>query len=192
MATAEAIDAGTEAGLLTVEQYAERPDTDGPTELVRGRVVAMPPPGARHGYVCYRATILLASVVEARGLGRLLTNDSGVITEREPDTLRGADVAYYSYDRLPRGPVPAGYPAAAPDLVVEVRSPSDRWADLFKKVAEYLGVGVRAVVVLDPDEPAAYVFVADRPVRILRPGDDLTLPEIFGEEFRVPVAAFFE
>ena len=36
-------------------------------------------------------------------LGRVVTNDSGIVTQRDPDTVRGADVAYYSYARLPKG-----------------------------------------------------------------------------------------
>ena len=45
----------------------------------------------------------LGNFVEEHDLGRVMSNDSGVITERDPDTVRGADVAYYSYARLPEG-----------------------------------------------------------------------------------------
>ena len=90
-----------------------------------------------------------------------MSNDSGVITERDPDTVRGADVSFYSYERLPKGPIPSGYLSFPPNLIVEVRSPDDRWRDLLTKVNEYLAVGVTCVIVLDPEPRSAHVFHAD-------------------------------
>ena len=121
MATAEMVE------LMTAEQFGRRPDPGYPEELVRGRVVAMSVPDRRHGYVCGKADRIFGNFVDAREIGRVMCNDSGVITERDPDTVRGADVAYYSYARLPKGPLPTGYGPEVPELVVEVRSSSDRW-----------------------------------------------------------------
>ena len=61
---------------------------------------------------------------DEHNLGHVVSNDSGVVTERDPDTVRGADVAFYSYGRVPPGPFPRGYLAVAPELVFEVRSPT--------------------------------------------------------------------
>src|SRR5262249_45119838 len=152
--------------------------------------VRMPQPKPRHGYVCNTAGIVLGVFVREHDLGRVFNNDTGVITERDPDTVRGADVAFYSYERLPRGPLQDEYPPAAPELVIEVRSPSDRWPDIEEKVAEYLHAGVLVVVVLDPDPRTAHLYSADVPTRVLGPDDELTLPEILGD-FRVRVARFF-
>src|SRR6516162_6198848 len=115
MATAEMLE------LLTAEEFGKRPDPGYPEELVQGRVVAMPPPDRKHGFVCSSASGLLGNFVRERDLGRVMSNDSGVITERDPDTVHGADVSYYSYGRLPKGPVPTGYGPEVPELVVEVR-----------------------------------------------------------------------
>jgi len=120
-----------------------------------------------------------------------MSNDSGVITDREPDTVRGADVSYYSFSRLPRGPLAEGYGNEIPELVVEVRSPGDRWRDIQKKITEYLQAGVLAVVVLDPGPRTAHVFSADDPPRTLGAEDELTLPGIL-DGFRVRVGRFFE
>ena len=106
MATVEA--------LMTAEEFGQRPDSGSPEELVQGKVIDLAPPDRRHGYVCGQAYFLLRLFVEAHDLGRVMSNDSGVITERGPDTVRGADVAYYSYDRLPRGPLPKGYGPEVP------------------------------------------------------------------------------
>jgi hypothetical protein len=114
-----------------------------------------------------------------------------VITERGPDTVRGADISFYSYQRVPRGPLPAGYLAVAPDLVFEVLSPDDRWREVLRKVAEYLDAGVQVVVVLDPAPRKIHIFEGDEPARILTDQDELTLPWVLGE-FRVPVSRFFD
>src|SRR5262245_30633177 len=108
----------TVPALLTAEEFAERPDPGYPEELVRGRIVPMTIPKPRHGEVCGRAVRILGNFVEDRGLGRVLSNDTGVITERGPDTVRGADVCYYSYAQVPRGPLPDRYLDTPPDLVV--------------------------------------------------------------------------
>ena len=151
----------------------------------------MPSPKPRHGQVCARAIRLLDRFLEESELGQVLSNDSGVITERDPDTVRGADVSFYSYDRLAKGPIPPGYLDIPPNLIVEVRSPDDRWRDVYKKVHEYLAVGVICVVVLDPEPGSVYIFHADRAPRQLGLDDELTLPDIF-PDFRVKVARFFE
>src|SRR4051812_27751143 len=127
MATAEA------TALMTAEEFGERPDPGYPEELVRGRIVAMTVPGRRHGAVCLKAGRLVGNFVEDRDLGHVLCNDSGVITRRGPDTVRGADIAFYSYARLPRGPLAKGYGPEVPELIIEVRSPSDGWRDNYEK-----------------------------------------------------------
>ena len=121
----------------------------------------------------------------------MLSNDSGVIVERDPDTVRGADIAYYSYARLPKGQLPAGYGPEPPELVVEVRSENDRWPDILEKVSEYLNAGVLLVIVLDPEPQIAHVFSADDSPKRLGKDEDLALPSILND-FRVRVGRFFE
>jgi Uma2 family endonuclease len=180
----------TEA-LLTAEQFAALPDPGHPEELVRGRIVPMPMPKPRHGYICNKVGRIIGNFVEEHQLGWVLNNDTGVITERNPDTVRGADVAFYSFGRLPRGELPDHYPEVAPELVFEVRSPSDRWPQVLAKVAEYLEAGVLIVVVLDDERRSAHVFGADGTNRMLGADDELKLPDLLGE-FRVAVGRFFE
>src|SRR4051794_9430061 len=160
--------------LLTAEEYAKRPDPGYPEELVRGRIVPMPQPNRRHGQICNKAGRIFGNFAEEHDLGHVLSNDAGVITERDPDTVRGPDIAYYSYNRLPKGPLPASYGPEVPELVVEVRSPSDRWAKVLAKVGEYLTSGVLAVVVLDDESRTALLSLADQMPRRLGPDDDLT------------------
>lgn len=176
---------------LTAEQFALRPDPGYPEELVKGRIVSIPPPGARHGQVCAEVVWIFQGLIKTHDLGHVLSNDSGVVTRRGPDSVRGADVAYYSYNRVPKGPLSATYPAVPPELVVEVRSPSDQWSKILIKVGEYLDAGVDVVCVLDDDTWTAQVYSAEHPVRVLNEGDDLTFPTLL-PDFRVKVGRFFD
>src|SRR5690242_2478155 len=107
-----------------------------------------------------------------------MSNDSGVVTERDPDTVRGPDVSYYSYKRLPKGPLLEGYLDVAPDAAIEVRSPTDSWARTTGRVYELLEASVTVVCVLDPRTESMTVFQSDAPPRVLYKGDTLTLPEV--------------
>jgi len=183
MATAEA--------LMTAEEFGQRPDPGHPEELVQGKVVSMPPADQRHGFICLKVGRILGNWVEERDLGRTMSNDSAVVTERGPDTVRGADITFYSYERLRRGQLHKGYHSEIPELVIEVRSAHDRWRAIHKKVTEYLVAGVLVVVVLDPDSRSAHVFSPDDAPRVLGADDELTLPGLL-EGFSVRVGRFFE
>jgi Uma2 family endonuclease len=176
--------------LMTVEEYARLPDDGRKTELVRGRIVEMPQPKPLHGYLCGRVSRLLGNFVEDRDLGRVFTNDAGIVTERNPDTVRGAHVAYYSYQRLPKGPLPKNYLEVAPELAIEIRSPDDRWTNIRKKVAEYLTIGVTTVVIVDPEPKKVHVYSADREDEALSGEDVLQLPDVL-PGFSLPLPQIF-
>ena len=95
--------------LLTAKEFWLLPDDGQLTELVRGRIVTMNMPGFRHGEICGTIVGILREHTRPRKLGRAVCNDSGVQTEHDPDTVRGADVAYYSFARLPAGDCPNSY-----------------------------------------------------------------------------------
>ena len=177
--------------LLTIDDYLRLPENDRPTELVRGRVVEGCWPTPRHGLVCSTACLILGRHIARQELGHLLINGTGIITGRNPDTLRGADIAYYSYTHVPPGPLPDEYLSVPPELVFEVLSSDDRWSKLLAKVAEYLEAGVTVVCVLGPKTSRAHVYYADQSAEILSADDELSFPEILGE-FRVRVGRFFE
>jgi len=177
--------------LLTVEEYSKLPDLDYPTELVRGKIVRMNPPQSRHGQVCSRTDRIIGNFADQHDLGHVLSNDSGILTEHDPDTLRGADIAFYSYSRVPKGPVGDGYIPIAPDIAVEVLSQHDRWPNVLAKVAEYLSVGVRVVCVLDPNKSTVQLHRPDGNIEILNASQTLRLPEL-GDTFAEPVSRFFE
>lgn len=162
-------------------------------ELDKGRIQVLPMPGARHGYICMVLGAMLHVHAREHSLGRVMGNDTFIQTLTKPDSVRGADVLFVSYDRLPRDvQVPDGVLRVAPELVVEVRSPSDRWPDSIIKVGEYLNIGVKLVVVLDMPTASASLFRDQQHwQQVLDNGDEMDLSEVL-PGFRVPVRRLFE
>src|SRR4029079_9501784 len=93
--------------LLTAEEFLLLPDPgDGSQqELVRGEIVTMPPPGGMHGVCCMKTGRRLGNFVEENNRGTMACNDTGFITERDPDSVRGLDISYWSIERLKEVPV---------------------------------------------------------------------------------------
>lgn len=178
--------------LLTAKEFAKLPEPmDGSKqELVRGEVVTvMAAPSFRHGIVQGNVYFALQVFARQSKLGRV-TVESGLVTEEDPDTVRGPDVAFWSYERLPADQTPEVYASVAADLCVEVKSPSNTPAKTTKKIAEYFACGVRMVWVIDPDERTVTVYTKPGDGRVL--WDDATLDG--GDVlpgFTCPVAEFF-
>jgi len=177
--------------LLSAEEYLQLPDDGQLTELVRGQVVTMTLPVPWHGYFCCKISRIVGNFVDDLDLGRVMTNDSGVITERDPDTVRGPDVSFYSYKRLPKGTLPKTYLSVSPELLFEVRSPSDRMSKILIKVGEFLDADVLCVCVVDPETETITVYRPDQPPKVLNKTDILDLHDIL-PNFRVEVRRFFE
>ena len=78
--------------LLTAQEFSQLPDPpDGSLmELVRGEVVIMPPPMGIHGLCCANTTRIVDNFARSHKTGRVFSNDTGFITETDPDTVRGA------------------------------------------------------------------------------------------------------
>ena len=183
--------ATTPAAPLTAAEFLKLPDNGHLMELVKGVVIEMPPPIPRHGEICMNSGYLVRRFLDDHPTGRVVSNDSAIITERSPDTVRGADIAYYSYQSVPQGEMPIGYIDVAPDMVIEVRSPSDRWSGIIKKVSEYLEAGITLVCVLDIQTKTAVVHLADQPPRTVAAEGELDLSEVL-PGFRMPLRRFFE
>jgi Uma2 family endonuclease len=175
--------------LLTAEEFMKLPDPpDGSRqELIRGRVVTMPLTQGRHGIVCLKVGRVVGDFVEANRLGHATSNDAGFIGERGPDTVRGPDVAFYSFTRAPE--VPDGYFEVAPDLAIEVVSPSDTHTRVQEKVRYYLRRGVRLVWVIDPELRIVTAY-QDQEWRTLEETDTLTGGDVL-PGFNIIVANLF-
>lgn len=148
----------TTDALMTASQLAMLPDDGMMYELVQGRLVQMPPSSFLSSAVAVAIAVLLDGFVRPRRLGVVGGADGGVRLATNPDTVRAPDVSFVRRERLPGGRLVPGYFEGAPDLAVEVLSPSDRWPKVLTKVEEYLAAGVRLVWVIDPETRTAFVF----------------------------------
>lgn len=177
--------------LVTAEQALDWPDPDTRFELVAGVVQPMTPAGGPHGVINVNLLCVLGGHVRAHRLGALFSPDTGFVLRRGPDTVRCPDVAFVAAERLPPGGVRRGFPELAPDLAVEVRSPTDRTRASRAKIAEYLDVGVRLVWAIDPAARTVTVHTPDGAARRLGEGDTLDGGDVV-PGFRCAVAELFE
>lgn len=180
----------TKTLMTAAEFWNSGPQTDG-FELVRGELVPMPPPGDLHGIVCVNVAFALKSYTKQRGHGVVMSNDAGIITEKDPDSVRGVDVALFLHPAWAGQPAPEGYTDQPPDLAVEVRSPNQAWAAIVTKVGEYLRMGVRLVWVVDPKVRRVTVFTTDREPQTFAAENDLDGGDVL-PGFRCRVEDFFE
>jgi Uma2 family endonuclease len=180
--------------LLTAEEFACLPEAEdgGRMELVEGRVVMAPPPGAQHGKRSIRVTAYLLAFVEQHRLGEVLP-EVGFRLRQEPDAVRAPDSAFLAAARIPASGLPSCYIEGAPDLAVEVMSPNDRERDVLTKVGEYLDAGAGRVWVVRAATRTVSVYSAGGDVFTLHSDDTLT-SEHAGfsvEGFALPLAELF-
>ena len=181
----------TTQSLLTAEQFLLLPATGEPLELVCGVPTPMNRPNTGHGLICSAIVEYLAPFLRERGLGRLVGNDAGIITRRGPDTVRGPDVAYFSFQRLPVSSDRSGYPTTVPELVFEVRSPSDSPRKVMEKAVEYLNAGVLVICVLDPVAQTATNYRSELSAETLSAGATLAFPDLL-PGWELPLGKLFE
>jgi Uma2 family endonuclease len=158
---------------MTALEFLAMPDDGMLHELIRGEVTTMPLPGWRHGAIAAEIGRLLANHVKAQRLGRIYAAETGFLIERDPDTVRGPDVSFVRQERLAEITDPERHVPFAPDLAVEMVSPSDRPAEVAEKVAAWLSAGTRVVWVIEPGDRTVTVHVGDQPSRTLQPDDTL-------------------
>lgn len=163
---------------LTAEAFFQMPNPrDGSQqELVRGEITTMPPAGGMHGVICAKVNHKIGAYMDARPGGTLASNNTGVITRRNPDSVRGPDVAYWSKERLPV--VPVGFIDVAPDLVVEVLSPSNTSKEIREKIKEYFEKGVKMVWVVAPEDRTLTIYRVPDEGRLLHDSATVTGEDI--------------
>jgi Uma2 family endonuclease len=174
---------GVTRALITAEELEAMPGGER-LELVRGELVEMPPVGEEHGGSTLLLGSWIVSFVRKNKLGKAGA-EWGFILSRDPDVVRAPDVAFVSKSRLKPGRR-KGYFEGAPDLAVEVVSPSDRFGDVQEKVHEYLDAGSRLVWVVDPGRRTVTVWRPNRQAREFRANQKVAGEEVLpGFSFRV-------
>ena len=150
--------ATTQTQLLTADDLLRLYSKGVRGELIRGELCETKPSGGKHGEVVVNIVIPMGSHIKSRRLGRLAASDSGVLLERDPDTVREPDIVYISAERLPLDVEVTGYYEVVPDLVVEVVSPGDSAREVMDKALMWLSYGTRMVWAVNPGSHTVDVY----------------------------------
>jgi Uma2 family endonuclease len=177
--------------LMTAADLERLPDDDHRYELVRGELIRMSPVNLGHTTYAHLVSYHLNDFVLPRGLG-IVGGEGGFVLEHDPDTVRAPDVHFIRADRVPTGEALDHFGDFAPDLAVEVRSPSDSLVGLYRKADEYFAAGTRLVWIFDPKPKHVHVCTPNgRRVTLgaddtldggdVLPGFRLPLRKVFGD-----------
>jgi Uma2 family endonuclease len=175
--------------LLTLEDVLALPDRDDCRyEVEEGELIEVTLPRPKHQFVATNILGELFIYLRANPVGRVYGSDTPFVLQREPLTLRGPDAAVILNANLARVN-PDQIIEGAPDIAVEVFSPSDRRGKFLRKAAEYLEAGAAEVWLLYPDKAEIHVCTQNDPPRVLHADQNLTSESLPG--FSIPIASLF-
>lgn len=158
---------------MTADEFLAYPVHDGKAELVRGELRVTPPPGGPHGVAATNLIFMLGNFVREHGLGRVFVDGIGYELLRLPRTVRVPDGSFVRADVWPIGGIGPGLLKMAPDLAIEVLSPSESASELEEKLDDYMVSGTRLIWVVDPRRRTVRIVSADSPVRWVHEGEAL-------------------
>ena len=178
--------------LVTADEFLEMERVPGKRyELIRGVLVEKEvPTGHPHGITVGRTAGSVFQYSEDNDYGEVITGEPGYHLERNPDTVRAPDVAWFAPGRIPPGTT--GFPDLTPDLCIEVASPSNSRADrlLSDKARMWLDFGAREVWVLNPEDTTVTRYWTDREPILLNEDDTLNGEDLL-PGFSIPVWQLF-
>lgn len=180
----------TETRLLTADEFLTAAPQDKRSELVRGEMIIMDPAGFEHGEIAGNIFALLHNYVRKHQLGKVFAAETGFVLTHDPDTVRAPDAAYVSKARLELQARRRGFFDGAPDLAVEVASPSENAEDIQAKVIEYLEAGTHLVLYLYPRNRTITVYRSLDDIHVLTIDDVVDASDVI-PDFRVDVREIF-
>jgi len=172
--------------LYTVADLEAMPDDGTRRELIEGELTEMPGAKPAHNWIM---TLIIGALLVSKNLGKVMP-DLGCRLSRNPDTLVFPDVGYISFARLGDHDLNEYLPFA-PDIAVEIISPSNTQEEISTKTALYLRHGAQIVWAVYPKSQLVYVYRADGTYQII--GRDGTLDGgAVLPGFSLKVSALFE
>jgi Uma2 family endonuclease len=161
--------------LEKIEQILKDDDNDYQIELQEGNILIMGPSDIESSEIGAELIRLLGNWVKPRKLGRIFDSSGGFIM---PNTdLRAPDVSFVSAQRLKR--TVRDFGNLVPDLVVEIKSKTDRVSKLEDKLKLFLELGAKVGILINPDELTVTVYRPDGKITLLTEDDKLTVTELF-------------
>ncbi len=179
-----------ETGKVTAEELLGMPDDGFRYELVRGELRQIPPAGSEHGQVTLEVGRALSDHVRASDLGAVFAAGTGFRIISDPDTIRAPDAAFVRKERVDQLGRIKGYSPGAPDLAVEVVSPSDTYREVIDKVYDWMDAGARMVLVVDPDRRVVTAYRSRKAVEVLTEEDVVDGGDVV-PGWRMPVRDIF-
>lgn len=158
--------------LLTAEDLWKQFDDGYRYELVKGEIRRTPLTGFEHGIISTAIGCFLDKHVKINRLGSVCSAGTGFKISQKPDTVRAPDAAFVRQSSIEEKGIPKGYWEGAPDLAVEVISPSDTYTQVAEKVDEWLNAGCAMVWVMNPRRETVEVYSSPEDITVLR-GDDI-------------------
>jgi Uma2 family endonuclease len=178
----------TTTNRLSWEAFEQLPEDGMHYEILAGELITLPPPKSRHSVIGSNSFIALLPL-QQRGLGRVM-QEAGYKLSEDPATWIQPDVSFLIAERL-RATAPDGYFLGAPELAVEVVSPSESARTLNRKVKALLAAGGHAVWVVYPDDLQVRVYLPGGTSYSRGVGETLSVPDLL-PGWELPVALLFE
>ena len=175
---------------MTVEEFAEITE-DGKFDLIDGELWYVSPTQFNHGETTPDVAGFIWEHVRRHKLGKVYSGEFGFRLHPGLRIVLCPDVAFVRSERAPRRGICKGFFQGAPDLAVEVISPSERPGDVSTKVGKYLDHGTRLVWCVYPEKELVVVHGATEPPMVLHRSDTLTGGDVL-PGFALPLATLFE
>jgi Uma2 family endonuclease len=147
-------------------------------ELVKGEIMTMSPAGSEHGDITSEIGMLLRQHVKQHRPGRAFGAETGFLLERDPDTVLAPAAALVRQERIDATGIPRGYFPGAPDLAVEIISPSETAQQADEKARAWLHFGARLVWNIRPLTRSVDVYRPAAEVESLSARDTLLGEEV--------------
>ena len=157
-------------------------------ELIEGQLVKTMSAGFIHGIIAQRIGRFIGNFADEHNLGEVAAAETGFILGEK--TYRGADSAFISNENLTKYGYPQGYFPTAPDIAIEVVSPSNTSEEMMEKVNLYLQNGSRLVWIIYPQTKVVTVYRQNNLVSLLRENDTLEGEDVL-PNFGLSVATLF-
>ncbi len=181
----------TQPRKMTAEEFAQH-YMGKRAELINGEVYEYMPAGHRHGEVSLSIGSRIFQFVKRNRLGKAYGAETGfILRTAEGESVRAPDVAFIRKERIPEAGWSEAFCPIAPDLVVEVISPSDSYPQLRQKIDQWLSAGVQVVWVIDPERRVVEIWRPDGTLKELKENDTLTGEPVL-PDFQVVVKELFE
>ena len=175
--------------LFTVEDIEQNPP-DGEWELIDGELVPVTPSGLESSSLGHRIGWIVGNFVYTHGLGMMTGADGGYVLFSDRDTIRVPDVGFIREERLPPRGQRTRFPRLAPDLAIEVLSPSASTIEVIAKVEMYQEAGIPLIWIVDPLKTTVTVISTGQPTVVLKPADTLDGGDVL-PGFSVPITQIF-